>query len=215
MSKVRILIVDDEKLIRQGLRTLLELESDFEVVGEAANGREAIKKFEELRPDIVLMDVRMPEMNGVEATRAICTTYEEAKIIILTTFNEEEFLFEGIRAGATGYLLKDVSSDELSQAIRVVKSGGAMIQPEVATSLLKEFSSLERRPRERAEIALTEREKEIVRLIAKGMTNAEIAKKLFLSEGTVKNYITAILQKTGAKNRATLIEISRRAGLLE
>lgn len=215
MSKVRILIVDDEKLIRQGLRTLLELESDFEVVGEAANGREAIKKFEELRPDIVLMDVRMPEMNGVEATRAICTTYEEAKIIILTTFNEEEFLFEGIRAGATGYLLKDVSSDELSQAIRVVKSGGAMIQPEVATSLLKEFSSLERRPRERAEIALTEREKEIVRLIAKGMTNAEIAKKLFLSEGTVKNYITAILQKTGAKNRAKLIEISRRAGLLE
>lgn len=215
MSRVRILIVDDEKLIRQGLRTLLELESDFEVVGEAANGREAIKKFEELRPDIVLMDVRMPEMNGVEATRAICTTYEEAKIIILTTFNEEEFLFEGIRAGATGYLLKDVSSDELSQAIRVVKSGGAMIQPEVATSLLKEFSSLERRPRERAEIALTEREKEIVRLIAKGMTNAEIAKKLFLSEGTVKNYITAILQKTGAKNRATLIEISRRAGLLE
>ncbi len=215
MAKIKILIVDDQKLIRQGLKTLLELEDDFKVVGELSNGKEVVSAYERLKPDVVLMDIRMPEMDGVQATRAIVTQFENAKIIILTTFNEDEYLFEAIRAGAVGYLLKDVSSEELSKAIRVVHSGGALIQPDVAKKLLKEFSSLEKPVKSNLNIDLTDREKEIVILISRGLTNSEIADKLYLSEGTIKNYITNILAKLGAKNRASLVEIARKGGLID
>lgn len=215
MVKIKILIVDDQKLIRQGLKTLLELEDDFVVVGELSNGKEAVSAYERLKPDVVLMDIRMPEMDGVQATRAIVAQFENAKIIILTTFNEDEYLFEAVRAGAVGYLLKDVSSEELSKAIRVVHLGGALIQPDVAKRLLKEFSSLEKPVKSNLNLELTGREKEIVVLISRGLTNSEIADKLYLSEGTIKNYITNILAKLGAKNRASLVEIARKGGLID
>lgn len=215
MEKIKILIVDDQKLIREGLKTLLELEDDFKVVGESSNGKEAVSAYGRLKPDIVLMDIRMPEMDGVQATRAIASQYENPKIIILTTFDEDEYLFEAIRGGAVGYLLKDVSSEELGEAIRAVYSGGALIQPDIARKLLKEFSSLEKPVKSNLKLDLTDREKEIVTLVSKGLTNSEIAKKLYLSEGTVKNYITNIFSKLGAKNRASLIEIARKGGLIE
>jgi len=215
MQKIKILLVDDQRLIREGLKTLLELENDFKVVGEAKNGKDAVEQFRKLRPDVVLMDIRMPEMDGVQATQVIKMNYDSAKIIILTTFDEDEYVFEAIRAGAVGYLLKDVSSEEIASAVRIVSQGGALLQPNVTKKILKEFSTLEKPLLRSENIKLSEREKEIVSLVAMGLTNSEIAEKLFLSEGTVKNYISNIFSKLGAKNRASLIEIARKGGLID
>jgi len=215
MQKIKILLVDDQRLIREGLKTLLELEKDFKVVGEAKNGKDAVEQFRKLRPDVVLMDIRMPEMNGVQATQVIKMNYDSAKIIILTTFDEDEYVFEAIRAGAVGYLLKDVSSEEIASAVRIVSQGGALLQPNVTKKILKEFSTLEKPLLRSENIKLSERDKEIVSLVARGLTNSEIAEKLFLSEGTVKNYISNIFSKLGAKNRASLIEIARKGGLID
>lgn len=156
----------------------------------------------------------MKEMDGVQATRAITSRFSNAKIIILTTFNDDEYLFEGIKAGAVGYLLKDVSSLELADAIRIVNSGGALVKQDAFKKLLKEFGSTENTSSKTKRVDITDREKEIICLIAQGLTNGEIAKKLYLSEGTVKNYITNILSKLGAKNRASLIEIARKSGII-
>jgi len=215
MQKIKILLVDDQRLIREGLKTLLELENDFKVVGEAKNGKDAVEQFRKLRPEVVLMDIRMPEMDGVQATQVIKMNYDSAKIIILTTFDEDEYVFEAIRAGAVGYLLKDVSSEEIASAVRIVSQGGALLQPNVTKKILKEFSTLEKPLLRSENIKLSEREKEIVSLVAMGLTNSEIAEKLFLSEGTVKNYISNIFSKLGAKNRASLIEIARKGGLID
>lgn len=215
MQKIKILLVDDQRLIREGLKTLLELENDFKVVGEAKNGKDAVEQFRKLRPDVVLMDIRMPEMDGVQATQVIKMNYDSSKIIILTTFDEDEYVFEAIRAGAVGYLLKDVSSEEIASAIRIVSQGGALLQPNVTKKILKEFSTLEKPFLRKENIKLSEREKEIVSLVAKGLTNSDVAEKLFLSEGTVKNYISNIFSKLGAKNRASLIEIARKSGLID
>ena len=197
---IRILLADDQRLMRDGLRILLELEPDLVVVGEAADGETALQAYEELEPDVVLMDIRMPGMDGVEATRRICARWPEARVVILTTFDHDEYIFEGLRAGALGYLLKDVSGAELAEAVRTVAGGGALIEPSVARKVVAEFARLAATAPGRPAGAglpepLSEREQEILGLLAQGLTNREIAARLHLAEGTVKNYVTAILHK--------------------
>ena len=216
-KKTNILIVDDQRLMRDGLRTLLELEADMTVVGEAGDGAEALTQYAELQPDVVLMDVRMPGMDGVETTRRLCEQWADAKVIILTTFDEDEYVFEGLRAGALGYLLKAVSGEELAQAIRTVAAGHALIDPSVTRKVVAEFARLAppARPVNAGLVEpLTEREQEILQALAKGLSNREIAQRLFLAEGTVKNYVTTILQKIGARDRTQAALRGKELGLL-
>lgn len=218
---VRVLLVDDQRLMREGLRTLLELEPGLVVAGEANNGQEALGCYAELRPDVVLMDVRMPVLDGVEATRRLVAQFPGARVIILTTFDDDEYVFEGLRAGALGYLLKDVSIQELAEAIRTVVAGGVLIQPSVARKVVAEFARLRMpspgssTPTPALPDPLSEREIEILRLLAAGLTNREIAERLYLAEGTVKNYVTNILGKIGARDRTQAALRARDLGLLE
>lgn len=213
---VRVLLVDDQRLMREGLRTLLELEPGLVVAGEAGDGAEALARYAELRPDVVLMDVRMPVLDGVEATRRLRAAFPGARVIILTTFDDDEYVFEGLRAGALGYLLKDVSIQELAEAIRTVMAGGVLIQPSVARKVVAEFARLHPTAPSHTGLAeaLSEREVEILRLLAGGLTNREIAERLFLAEGTVKNYVTNILGKIGARDRTQAALRGRELGLL-
>ncbi len=214
---VRILLVDDQRLMREGLRILLELEPDLEIAGEAADGQAALEAYARLRPDVVLMDVRMPGMDGVEATWRLRERWPEARIIILTTFDDDEYVFEGLRAGAQGYLLKDVSGHDLAEAVRTVAAGGALIEPSVARKVVAEFARLApaaRPPEEGLPEPLSEREKEILALLAQGLSNREIAARLSLAQGTVKNYVTNILQKLGARDRTQAALRARELGLL-
>ncbi len=215
---IRLMLVDDQRLMRDGLRTILELEPDLEVVGEAENGAAALTLFPKIQPDVVLMDIRMPQMDGVAATRQLCEQYPAAKIIILTTFDDNEYVFEGLRAGALGYLLKDVSGNELAEAIRTVSSGGSMIEPSVARKVVAEFARLAApSPRKAAQMLepLSDREIEILQSVAQGLTNKEIAKLLYLAEGTVKNYVSSILQKIEARDRTQAAIRARELGLLD
>ena len=213
---IRLLIVDDQKLMRQGLRTLLELESGFEVVGEAGDGQSALDAYETLQPDVVLMDIRMPGMDGVEATRRIHEKWSQARVIILTTFNDDAYVFEALRVGALGYLLKDLSGHELANAVRTVASGGALIDPSVARKVVSEFARLTpARPiNDGLAEPLTERELDVLRLLAEGLSNREIGNKLSLTEGTVKNYVTTVLQKIGARDRTQAALRGRELGLV-
>ena len=216
-AKLNVLLVDDQRLMRDGLRTLLELEPDMTVAGEAADGEEALARFRETRPDVVLMDVRMPGMDGVEATRRLRAMDPAAKVIILTTFDDDEYVFEGLRAGAVGYLLKALSGEELADAIRTVAAGGALIDPAVTRKVVSEFARLAPPARSiDAGLAepLSEREKEVLGLVARGLSNREIADTLFLAEGTVKNYVTTILQKIGVRDRTQAALRARELGLL-
>lgn len=213
---IRILLVDDQRLMRDGLRILLELEPGLEVVGEAEDGQAALDAYQELQPTVVLMDVRMPKMDGVEATRRLRQLWPEAVVIILTTFDDDAYVFEGLRAGAVGYLLKDVSGEELTQAIHTVAAGGALIQPSIARKVLAEFSRLAppARPAEAALVVpLSERELQILRLLIQGLTKRQISARLYLAEGTVKNYITNILQKLGVQDRTQAALRARELGL--
>jgi DNA-binding NarL/FixJ family response regulator len=211
----RILLVDDQRLMREGIRTLLELEDDFDVVGEAGDGQAALEAFEQLRPDVVLMDIRMPVLDGVEATRRLLAKHPGARVIILTTFDDDANVFEGLRAGALGYLLKDVSGAELASAIRTVMAGGALIEPSVARRVFAEFARLApaARPAQLDE-PLSERELEVLRLVAEGLSNKEIGHKLSLAEGTVKNYVTSVLGKIGARDRTQAALRARELGLI-
>ena len=216
---VRVLLADDQTLVRQGIRTLLELEEGIEVVGAAANGREAIAAVERLRPDVVLMDVRMPELDGVAATRALAERFPEVAVIILTTFDDDEYVFEGLKAGARGYLLKDVSSDDIAEAVRTVAAGGALIQPSIARKVVAEFGRLASTSATGVAApgaavapdqgglpqALTEREWEVLRAMAGGLSNREIADRLVITEGTVKNHVSNILGKLDARDRTQAI----------
>jgi DNA-binding NarL/FixJ family response regulator len=214
---IKILLVDDQRLMREGLRTLLELERDFEVVGEAADGQAALVAAERLHPDVVLMDVRMPGMDGVEATRRLVADDPQARVIILTTFDDETYVFEGLRAGALGYLLKDLSGEELARAIRTVMSGGALIEPSVARKVFAEFARLtptQRPTNESLPEPLSEREIDVLKLVAAGLSNREIGIRLSLAEGTVKNYVTNVLQKVGVRDRTQAALRARELGLL-
>lgn len=216
-SLLRVLLVDDQRLMREGLRTLLELEPDMVVVGEAENGAAALNAYTEHQPDVILMDIRMPVLDGVEATRQLCLQWPNARVLILTTFDDDAYLFEGLRAGALGYLLKDVSGQELANAVRTVAAGSALIGPSVAPKVLGELGRtvvrLQPQPDALLE-PLSDRELEILQFLAQGLSNPEIAAQLYLAEGTVKNYVTNILQKTGARDRTQAALRGRELGLL-
>lgn len=216
-ASIRVLLVDDQRLMRDGLRTLLELEPDLEVVGEAGDGQAALEVYAEAQPDVVLMDIRMPVMDGVETTWRLCARWPEARVIILTTFDDDAYVFDGLRAGALGYLLKAVSGQELAEAIRTVAAGGALIEPSVARKVVAEFARLAPPARSLDSTLpdpLSEREIEILRLMGQSLTNREIALKLNLAEGTVKNYVTTILQKIGARDRTQAALRAQELGLL-
>jgi len=214
---VRILLVDDQRLMREGLHTLLEMEPGLHVAGEASQGQEALELYARLQPDVVLMDVRMPIMDGVEATRQLMSRWPTCRVIILTTFDDDEYVFDGLRAGALGYLLKDVSIQELAEAIRTVMGGGALIEPSVARKVVAEFARMtSSSPKAASNLdePLSEREIDILRLLSQGLTNREIAQRLYLAEGTVKNYVTNILAKIGARDRTQAALRARELGLL-
>ncbi|MEN8172201.1 MAG: response regulator transcription factor [Chloroflexota bacterium] len=213
---IRVYLVDDQRLMRDGLRTLLEIEKDLEIIGEAENGEQAVEAYRDHKPDVMLMDIRMPGINGVEATRQIKSESPEARILILTTFDDDEYVFEGLRAGASGYLLKDVSGGELADAIRTVAQGGALIEPSVARKVVAEFARLTPSAQSADKLAdpLSEREMEILKVLAQGFTNKEIGAQLHLAEGTVKNYVTSILQKIGARDRTQAALRARELKLL-
>lgn len=215
-EKIKILIADDQKLIREGLKVLLEMEEDFEIIGEATNGVEAYEFYIKLKPDIILMDIQMPVMNGVEAIKKIKEVDSQAKIIILTTFDDDQYVYDGLKSGALGYVLKDTSIEKLSETIRVVYKGGALIEPSITKKILSEISKIEK-PKIKKEDLIEElnlREIEILKLISKGYTNQEIADKLNLSVGTVKNYVTTILQKIGARDRTEAALIAKEIGII-
>ena len=210
MKPIRILLAEDQTLMRQGLKTILEMESDFRVVNEAEDGKAAVKLALQSRPDIILMDVQMPQMNGVEATAAICRAWPAAKVIILTTFDRDDYVFQGVRAGAVGYLLKDLPAEKLVETIRRVHGGEVFIQPEIASRTLR---AALHSPGDLVE-PLSEREREILVMLAQGVPNKEIADKLHIAEGTVKNHVSNILGKLQAQNRTEAADIARRRGLI-
>jgi DNA-binding NarL/FixJ family response regulator len=214
---IRILLVDDQRLMREGLRILLELEPDLRVVGEAEDGQAGLEAYAELQPDVVLMDVRMPGMDGVEATWRLRERWPDARVMILTTFDDDEYVFEGLRAGALGYLLKDVSGHDLADGVRTVAAGGALIDPSVTRKVVAEFARVAppaRKPDAGLPEPLSEREREILELLAQGFSNREIAQRLSLAQGTVKNYVTTILQKFGARDRTQAAIRARELGLI-
>lgn len=216
-DQIRVLLVDDQKLVREGLRTLLELQPLFSVVAEAADGNEALTHYAEHRPDVVLMDINMPNLDGVEATRRLCRDYVDARILILTTFDDDEYVFEGIRAGALGYLLKDVSSAELANAVQVVAAGGSMMGASVARKVLTQFArSGPKSDKNQGQLLepLSEREQEILGLMARGLSNGEISASLHLAGGTVKNYVSNVLQKLGVRDRTQAVIRAQEIGLL-
>jgi DNA-binding NarL/FixJ family response regulator len=213
---IRVCLVDDQRLIREGLRLLLELETDLEVVGEAENGAAAVETYAAHQPDVLLMDIRMPGMDGVEATRRIVERWPGARVVILTTFDDDAYIFDALRAGALGYLLKDISGPELAAAVREVARGGALIQPSVARKVLAEFSRLApETTRQQPDVheLLSERELDILKGIARGWTNKEIAARVSLTEGTVKNYVSVIFQKLGVQDRTQAVVRARELGL--
>ncbi|HUA28130.1 MAG TPA: response regulator transcription factor [Streptosporangiaceae bacterium] len=217
---IRAMIVDDHALFRRGLEMVLEEEQDIELVGQASDGAEAVEKAAESLPDVVLMDIRMPRSSGIEACRAMKEAAPSAKIIILTISDEEEDLFEAIRAGASGYLLKDIPLDEVADAVRAVHGGQSLINPSMAGKLLTEFATLARRDdEERAQELpaprLTEREMQVLKLVARGMNNRDIAKELFISENTVKNHVRNILEKLQIHSRMEAVMVAVREKLIE
>jgi DNA-binding NarL/FixJ family response regulator len=215
MKKIRILIVDDQLIVCEGLNTILQLEEDFEVMGICHDGQKALDFCGQSKPDIVLMDVRMPVINGITATKEIYSLFPDIKVLILTTFNENSLIFEGLQNGAKGFLLKDMQPDELCKSIRVVHAGGACLHPDVTLKVLERIST------RRAEITfaklsgnsfdqLTNREKEVLRLIGRGLSNSEIASALFVVEGTVKNHVSSLLSKLGARDRTQLAILAQK-----
>jgi DNA-binding NarL/FixJ family response regulator len=215
MSDIRVLIAEDQTLMRQGLRTILDLNDGFMVVGEAENGQAAVERALALRPDVVLMDVQMPEMNGVEATGKITQALPATKVIILTTFDYDEYIFDGMKAGARGYMLKDIPATALLDNIRRIHVGESIVQPSVAARLIVEFSRRRSAPQQPSYEPLSERELEVLRLLADGANNKAIATQLVLAEGTVKNYVSSILDKLHAANRTHATRIAREQGLIE
>lgn len=203
---IRVLIADDQMMVREGFSVLLGAMPDIEVVGEAVNGRDAVVRVRELDPDVVLMDIRMPELNGIEATREIVAAGGDAKVLVLTTFDLDEYVYQALRAGASGFLLKDASARQLADGVRVVAAGEALLAPSITKRLITEFSKLAdpSKPSAAARLAygeLTERETEVLILIAQGLSNSEIAERLVVAESTIKTHVSRILVKLGLRDR--------------
>lgn len=214
---IRVLLADDQLLVRSGFRALLDARDDLEVVGEAADGAEAVALACTLKPDVVLMDIRMPGLDGLEATRQITSDarLDAVRILILTTFELDEYLFEALRYGASGFLLKDTEPVDLVTAIRVVAAGDALISPSMTRSLIAEFASRSKQPRPSGDLdALTEREREVVAHVAGGFNNDEIAQKLFLSPATVRTHVSRAMSKLDARDRSQLVVLAYETGLV-
>ena len=214
---IRVLIADDQALVRAGFRAILEGQDDLEVVGEAADGGEAVTIARELRPDVVLMDIRMPDVDGIEATRRLLQDGDAPRVLMLTTFDLDEYVYEAMRAGASGFLLKDAPRDQLVGAVRTVAAGDALLAPALVRRLIEDFVRRpgpgERLPAELDE--LTERELEVLTLIARGLANAEIAAVLFVSEATVRTHVTHILSKLGLRDRVQAVVLAYETGLVQ
>ena len=212
---IRVLVADDQSMVRAGFRMLLDGEEDMEVVAEASNGIEAVDKAARFNPGIILMDIRMPELDGLQATRRILTVDKDARILILTTFALDEYVFEALRAGASGFVLKDDSPEQLIAAIRTVAAGDALLSPAITKRVIQTFARTPRPgpPRELDE--LSEREREVLRLMTRGLSNAEIGKELYISETTVKTHVTHILQKLNLRDRVQAVVLAHQTGLFE
>lgn len=214
---IRVVLADDQQLIRTALRMVIADIEDVEVVGEAGDGEEAVTRTEELRPDVVVMDIRMPGVDGIEATRRITTGAGESRIVVLTTFDDDDYVYGALRAGASGFLVKDMALDDIIGAIRVVAAGDALIAPSVTRRLIQDFTSARSsepaRPR-RDLTAITDREREVLTLVGTGLSNAEIAERLFISVATAKTYLTRLLSKLDARDRVQLVIIAYEAGLV-
>ena len=214
---IRVLLADDQALVRAGFRLILELEPDLDVAGEAGDGREAIRLARELEPEVVLMDIRMPELDGLEATRRLVGAGSPARVLVLTTFDADEYVYEAMKAGASGFLLKDVPREQLVAGIRIVAGGEALLAPAITRRLIEQFV---RRPPPGAEAPpgleeLSQRELEVLRLVARGFSNAEIAKDLYLSEATVKTHVAHVLQKLRLRDRVQAVVQAYESGLVE
>ncbi|MFF0434837.1 response regulator [Streptomyces sp. NPDC004327] len=216
---IRVLIVDDQIMVREGFSVLLNAMPDIEVVGEAVNGREAVAQVAALRPDVVLMDIRMPELNGIDATREIVAADAAAKVLVLTTFDLDEYVYQALRAGASGFLLKDASARQLAEGVRVVAAGEALLAPTVTKRLINEFArsaATAPRPPAMAQIGeLTERETEVLVLIAQGLSNQEIADHLIVAESTIKTHVSRILVKLGLRDRTQAAVFAYEARLVQ
>jgi DNA-binding NarL/FixJ family response regulator len=212
---MRVLVADDQSMVRAGFRMLLSGEPDIEVVAEASNGLEAVDKASRFHPTVVLMDIRMPELDGLEATRRILAADDKARVLILTTFDLDEYVYEALRAGASGFVLKDDPPEQLLAAIRTVAAGDALLSPSITKRVIKQFTSIPRPSPPEAFDELTAREQEVFRLIANGLSNPEIARELYISEATVKTHITHILQKLDLRDRVQAVVLAYQTGLFE
>lgn len=212
---IKTLIVDDQVMVRTGLRMLLEVESDIEVVAEAGNGIEAVAQAARHQPDVVLMDIRMPELDGLEASRRILRAVGNAKVLILTTFNHDDHVYEALRAGASGFVLKDEPPEQLIAAVRTVASGEALLSPSVTRSVIAHFTQKRQEQPPPAIKTLTSREVDVFRLIAAGLSNAEIGRELHISDTTVKTHVTRLLQKLQLRDRAQAIVMAYRCNMFE
>jgi DNA-binding NarL/FixJ family response regulator len=212
---IKVLIVDDQAMIRAGFRMLLADEADIRVVGEAGNGHEAVSQAARLTPDVILMDIRMPQLDGLEATRQILARNAVTRVLILTTFSNDDYVYQALRAGASGFVLKDDPPEQLLAAVRTVAGGNALLSPAVTRQVIRRFTGRERRERPRTLDQLTSRELEVFRLVTEGLSNAEIGHQLFISEATVKTHVTRLLQKLGLRDRAQAIVVAYQAGVFE
>jgi DNA-binding NarL/FixJ family response regulator len=212
---VRVLVADDQSMVRAGFRMLLSGEDGIDVVAEASNGLEAVDKAARFDPTVVLMDIRMPELDGLEATRRILAADDKARVLILTTFDLDEYVYEALRAGASGFVLKDDPPEQLLEAIRVVAGGDALLSPSITKRVIKQFTRIPRADPPEQIKELTEREVDVFRLVARGLSNAEIGKELYISEATVKTHITHILQKLGLRDRVQAVVLAYETGLFD
>jgi DNA-binding NarL/FixJ family response regulator len=212
---IRVLIADDQSMVRAGFRMLLSGEEDIEVVAEASNGVEAVSQAARFNPTVVLMDIRMPELDGLEATRRILAADSSARVLILTTFDLDEYVYEALRAGASGFVLKDDPAEQLIGAVRTVAAGEALLSPSVTKRVIKQFVRVPRPDPPKELDELTEREREILKLVARGLSNGEISQELFIGETTVKTHITHILQKLGLRDRVQAVVLAYQTGLFD